>query len=346
MRRSHVSACRSSLQVGGEAVAAALAAVAGLLVAAERAGRVELVERVGPHHAGAQRAGHVQDPRALLGPDARPRGRTACCWPSRPPRTGVRKVSTDSTGPKISSRAIRWAWVTPVKSVGGNQKPLRRAARTAATSARRPRPRRCRQSSRMRASCSAELMAPTSVFLSSGSPTRSVAIRRLSRSSSSSAIDSCTSSREPAQQTWPWLKKMPLTMPSTAWSSGASSKTMLAALPPSSRVTFLSVPATVRAIALPTSVEPVKATLSTSGWADERLAGGAGAGDDVDDARRQVGLLADLGEEQRGQRRGLGRLEHDGVAAGQRRGDLPRQHQQREVPRDDLAGDAERRSVP
>ena len=41
---------------------------------------------------------------------------------------------------------------------------------------------------------------------------------------------------------------------------------MLAALPPSSRVTFLLVPATVRAIALPTSVEPVNATLSTSGW--------------------------------------------------------------------------------
>ena len=37
---------------------------------------------------------------------------------------GVRKVSTDSTGPKISSRAIRCAWVTPVKIVGGNQKPV------------------------------------------------------------------------------------------------------------------------------------------------------------------------------------------------------------------------------
>ena len=106
-----------------------------------------------------------------------------------------------------------------------------------------------------------------SVFLSSGSPTRSVAIRRLSRCSTSSATDSCTSSREPAQQTWPWLKKMPLTMPSTAWSIGASSKTMLAALPPSSSVTRLSVPAMDRAIALPTSVEPVNATLSTSGWA-------------------------------------------------------------------------------
>ena len=32
---------------------------------------------------------------------------------------GVRKVSTESTGPKISSRAIRCAWLTPVKIVGG-----------------------------------------------------------------------------------------------------------------------------------------------------------------------------------------------------------------------------------
>jgi hypothetical protein len=62
------------------------------------------------------------------------------------------------------------------------------------------------------------------------------------------------------------LKKMPLTMPSTAWSTGASSKTTLAALPPSSRVTFLCDPATDFAIARPTAVEPVNATLSTSGW--------------------------------------------------------------------------------
>src|SRR3546814_1982368 len=52
-------------------------------------------------------------------------------------------------------------------------------------------------------------------------------------------------------------------------------------------------------------------------------------------------LLADLGEEQRGQRRGLGRLEHDGVAGSQCRGDLPGQHQQREVPRDHLGGDTQ-----
>ncbi len=74
---------------------------------------------------------------------------------------------------------------------------------------------------------------------------------------------------------------------------------------------------------------------------DDRATGLAGAGEDVDDTRREVGLLADLGEEQRGQRGGLGGLEDHRVAAGQGGGDLPRQHQQREVPRDDLAGDAQ-----
>ena len=119
-------------------------------------------------------------------------------------------------------------------------------------------------SSEMRASCAAELIAPTSVFLSSGSPTRRRSIRAHSLRTTSSATLSCSSSREPAQQTWPWLKKIPSMMPSTAWSSAASSKTMLADLPPSSSVSPVPVPASARWISLPTAVEPVKATLSTS----------------------------------------------------------------------------------
>ena len=184
-----------------------------------------------------------------------------------------------------------------------------------------------------------------SVFLSSGSPSRRVPSRRLSEDSTSSYALSCTSSRDPAQQTWPWLKKMPLTMPSTAWSTGASSKTMLAALPPSSRVTFLLAAGGRAGDHLADLGRPGERDLVDVRVLDQRAAGVAGAGDDVDDAGRQVGLLADLGEQQRGQRRRLGRLEHDGVAAGERRRDLPGQHQQREVPRDDLAGDAERLGV-
>ena len=79
---------------------------------------------------------------------------------------------------------------------------------------------------------------------------------------------------------------------------------------------------------------------------DERGAGAAVAGDDVDDARRQLRLAADVGEEERGQRRRLGRLQHDRVPGRERGRDLPRQHQEREVPGDDLAGDADRLRLP
>ena len=135
-------------------------------------------------------------------------------------------------------------------------------------------------------------------------------------------------------------------MPSTAWSSAASSKMTFAALPPSSSVSFLPVPASSRWIALPTSVEPGERDLVDVLVRDERGAGAAVAGDDVDDARRQLRLAHDVAEEERGERRRLRRLEHDGVAARERGRDLPREHQQREVPRDDLPGDADRLRLP
>src|SRR5581483_828825 len=53
-----------------EAVQAALAAEARLLVAPEGARGIEAVVRVRPHDAGAQPVGHPEDARALLGPDA------------------------------------------------------------------------------------------------------------------------------------------------------------------------------------------------------------------------------------------------------------------------------------
>ena len=63
-------------------------------------------------------------------------------------------------------------------------------------------------------------------------------------------------------------------------------------------------------MSLPTAVEPVNATLSMSRpRAHERRARVAVAREDRDHAGRQLGLLADLGEQQRGQRRRLGRLE-------------------------------------
>src|SRR3954449_762300 len=61
---------RRSLEVAGEPVTPALAAVSGLLVAAEGRRRVELVERVGPDDAGPELVRDLEDARALLGPDA------------------------------------------------------------------------------------------------------------------------------------------------------------------------------------------------------------------------------------------------------------------------------------
>jgi hypothetical protein len=66
------------------------------------------------------------------------------------------------------------------------------------------------------------------------------------------------------------------------------------------------------------------------------------AGDDVDDARRDLRIKDHLGQQQRGERGRLRRLQHGGVPRGQGRRELPRRHQHREVPRDDLAGHADR----
>ena len=66
----------------------------------------------------------------------------------------------------------------------------------------------------------------------------------------------------------------------------------------------------------PVGVEPVNATLRTSGCVTSASpASGAGAGDDVEHARRQAGLGEDLGEAQRRERRRVGRLGDDRVAA-------------------------------
>ena len=78
---------------------------------------------------------------------------------------------------------------------------------------------------------------------------------------------------------------------------------------------------------------------------DDRRADVTGARQHVEDARRQPGVGGDLGEHQRCERGGLGGLEHDRVAARQRWGDLPRGHQQREVPRDHGADHPERARV-
>jgi ParB family chromosome partitioning protein len=77
----------------------------------------------------------------------------------------------------------------------------------------------------------------------------------------------------------------------------------------------------------------------------QQRARAAVAGHHVEHARRQPGLRRQLGEQQRRERGELGRLQHHRVAERQRRCNLPGQHQQREVPRDDLPDHADRQLV-
>ena len=135
----------------------------------------------------------------------------------------------------------------------------------------------------------------------------------------------------------------PNSAPSTAASKSASAKKMFGDLPPSSSEIFFSVSAAPRMIVLPTSALPVNAILSTSGCST--IAAPAVSPSPVTMLTTPGGRPASAKLEascERGQRRLLGRLQHRRAAGADRRRELPRRHQQRVVPRDDLAGDADR----
>ena len=124
----------------------------------------------------------------------------------------------------------------------------------------------------------------------------------------------------------------------------ASANTMFGLLPPSSRLTrFKLVRPAASMMRWPTSVDPVKATLSISMWfGDRRARGGTVAGQDVYDARREAGFENEFTDLERGERRLLGGFEHHRVAHREGRPQLHAVHQQREVPGRDLADDSYR----
>ena len=74
-----------------------------------------------------------------------------------------------------------------------------------------------------------------------------------------------------------------------------------------------------------------------AGVLHQRFAGRAVSGDDIDDACGEPDLLADFREGQRRQWSKLRRLQHHRVSRGDCRRNLPGQHEQREIPRNDLS---------
>ena len=130
-------------------------------------------------------------------------------------------------------------------------------------------------------------------------------------------------------------------MPSAAAAMSASSNTTTGALPPSSRWHALQ--------ALRRRCGDLLAGAHRAGDADHRgdvvhhhrPAGVAVAAHDVEDAGGEE-LGGDLGEQRGAGRRRVAGLQHDRVARGERRPELPHRHHHRVVPRRDLRAHADR----
>ena len=149
-------------------------------------------------------------------------------------------------------------------------------------------------------------------------------------------------SRAPAEQTWPECRNTAVSAMSSALSRSASAKTMLGFLPPSSSATFFTVPEATAMIRLPVSRPPVNETRSTRG---SSLSGAPACGPvadhEVADPGRQAGLVEQPHQVDRGVRRELAGLEHEGAAGRERRRDLPGDLEQRVVPGRDQPADAD-----
>ena len=125
-------------------------------------------------------------------------------------------------------------------------------------------------------------------------------------------------------------------------SRSASAKTMFGLLPPSSRLTFLIVPAAVRRMSRRSRVSPVNAILPTPGCAPARRRRSARTRDDVEHSGREPASSASSpsrsavsGDHEAG-------LSTAVLPGGERWSHLPAGHHQREVPGDDQADDADR----
>ena len=194
----------------------------------------------------------------------------------------------------------------------------------------------------MRLYCVAETTGPMLLVASRGSPTTTFLAAAAAIAAASSIRAAGTSMRVGALHDWPEFVHIAAMSREITASKSASSRMMLADLPPSSCATRLTVGAAARATSMPARVEPVNDTMSTSGCA----ASGAPTLTPSPLTRLNTpgghaGRVHDLGEEDRVQRRDLGRLEHHRAAGRDRRRDLAGDLVQRPVPRRDHSAHAD-----
>ena len=177
------------------------------------------------------------------------------------------KGITATTGPNTSSRQIRLV---------GRRRLDHRRRQPEAVAVRASSPANATVDARRGSACTESLLAAPRPSAPSRCPRRVGSSTRMPRTAvsrrprNSSYADRSTRIRERAQQSWPALSKTAYGAAAAAAATSASAKTMLALLPPSSRVTRFTCSAQPAMICLPTSVEPVKQTLRTSGWVTKR----------------------------------------------------------------------------
>ncbi len=129
-----------------------------------------------------------------------------------------------------------------------------------------------------------------------GSPTLVASAACSAAAIACAILDRGTSIRVGALQDWPVLRKHACTPCLTALSRSASSRIMWADLPPSSCVTRFTVGAAATATAMPARVDPVKETMATSGCEEIAAAhGGAIAIHQIEDAGRKIRLHREFG---------------------------------------------------
>ena len=155
-----------------------------------------------------------------------------------------------------------------------------------------------------------------------------------------------------AEHFWPWNPKAPATAASAARSRSAVSSTIIASLPPISVNTRLSqfCPGCTLAarslMRMPVATDPVKLMKRVLGMIDQGVAEiGVLAGQEVDHAGREAGLVDALHELLRDDRRRRRRLEDDGVAHDHRTDGGADQDREQEVPGGDDHADPERPQV-
>src|SRR6478752_4854108 len=172
---------------------------------------------------------------------------------------------TVTTGPNTSSVYAGSSGRTGASTVGGYQNPGPDGAwpRNATGASDGTYEATCER-------CAAEISGPISVFSEAGSPTATPRTAVSNKAMNSSSTERWTRMRERAQQSCPALSNTAYGAVAAAFSRSASAKTTLADLPPSSSVTRLIVPAAACITPRPTSVEPVKPILATSGCSANR----------------------------------------------------------------------------